>query len=575
MNKDVEVVDSYLSPEINIYTNEEAGTLVIQDHGIGMSKEELISNLGIIARSGTSEFAKTLGENDEKDRLIGQFGVGFYSLFMVADRVKVYSRSADPNSIPYCWTSDGSGSYKIGEASGVSRGTKIVMYLKQDSLDFTNTQTVKSVIERYSNFMNYEIKLNGESINKVKALWTMNKNEIEEKTYREFYRFISQSHDYPRYTLHYSGESPIRVQSIFFVPEQHFEKYGLGSMDPGVSLFCRKVLIQHKMKGILPDYLRFIKGVVDSEDIPLNLSRELLQDSSVITRLNKILTRRIIKFLHSESTKDSRKYNEFFGEFNKFIKEGIFSDAENRESLAQLLRMESSITTETDQLVSFDDYVSRMKPDQSEIYYLVSNHRTNALASPYFEGFKKRNLEVLFFYSEIDDGILNYLQNYKGKSIVPIETAKLTELAEGEDNGKGEGNQQQQQETMSAEEIDEFTRWIKDTLVTRVSTVRLSNRLYDSPAIVVDNESASFRRMMRMADPKNAPPLPKQTLEINANHSIMVNLNKIKQTEPLLSRQILEQVFDNALITAGLLDDPRSMISRINDILHSTLSQKV
>ena len=449
------------------------------------------------------------------------------------------------------------GTYKLAQASGVTRGTKIILHLKDDCKEFSDKTTVKDILTTHSNFVNFKIRLNGEQINTVEAIWTKSKNEVSEEEHEAFYKFIANAHDKPRARLHFQTDTPLNISSIFYVPQEHTEKYGIGKMEPGVSLYCRKVLIQPNMKKLLPEYLRFIKGVIDCEGIPLNLSREHLQDSSLIARISAVVSRRILKFLADEAKRDPAEYDNFFGEFGQFLKEGVVSESNDREMIAKLLRMETS-QLEAGKTTSFDDYISRMKEDQKEIYYIVTQKRDLAIGSPYMEHFKKKNIEVLFLYHAIDDWVINSLQNYKGKDFKAIESADIdkdeTELSEEE-----------------RAEQKVFNEWIRDILFEKVSSVKDTNRLTDTPAVIIDHESLSFRRMMMQVDPKRMPKLPKQQLEINAKHPIMAQLRTVRHSNPELATQIVEQVYDNALFAAGLITEVRPMLDRVNSIIERTL----
>jgi len=339
------------------------------------------------------------------------------------------------------------------------------------------------------------------------------------------------------------------------------EKFGMGRTEPGVSLYCRRVLIQSKCKGLLPDWLRFIKGVVDSEDIPLNLSREHLQDSALISRLSSVITRRILKFLVDESKHDEEKFQSFFREYGNFLKEGIITDFTYKEDIAKLLRFESS-KEEPEKTISFDTYIDRMPDTQQSIYYLCTPSRTFAETSPYYEAFQRKGIEVLFFYTSIDEVVLSNLQNYRGKKLESIESA--TDLPKDKE-------EQEEDKTKDETVVRDFSKWVKSVLEDKVSVVRESSRVSKSPALVVDHESAPMRRIMTKIDPVNAPKLPKQVFEYNINHPIMKRINVLRFNNEHFAKTVLEQVFDNALIAAGLLDDPRVMLGRLNSILEKSL----
>lgn len=316
--------------EIHLQTDAEKGTITIQDTGIGMTQEELVSNLGTIARSGSKAFLEALqNQAESSSKIIGQFGVGFYSAFMVADKVEVYSRSAAPESPGYQWLSDGSGVFEIAEASGVRPGTKIIIHLKSDCKDFASESRVQDVVTKYSNFVSFPLYLNGKRINTLQAIWMMDPKDISEFQHEEFYRYIAQAYDKPRFTLHYKTDAPLNIRSIFYVPEMKPSMFDVSrEQASSVALYSRKVLIQTKATDILPKWLRFVRGVIDSEDIPLNLSRELLQESALIRKLRDVLQQRLIKFFIDQSKKDAEKYAKFFEDYGLFMREGIVTTAE-------------------------------------------------------------------------------------------------------------------------------------------------------------------------------------------------------------------------------------------------------
>jgi TNF receptor-associated protein 1 len=561
--------------KIQISADEVKKTLTIQDSGIGMSKEELISDLGRIGHSGTGEYLKAM-ETASTGNLIGQFGVGFYATFMVAKRIRVYSRSLKkPNDPGHVWESDGAGSYTIAEAEGVSYGTKIVIDLLPACEEYSKKQTIESIIKKYSNFVGFPIVLNGTKVNVVRPLWLMAPSEVSAADHKEFYQFISHAHDSPIYQLHYNADSPINIRSIFYVPETHMEKYGLGVLEPGVALYTRKILIQAKCKGLLPDWLRFIKGVVDSEDIPLNLSRELLQDSGLIKRLQNVLTRRILKYFDDQSREDETKYLKFYNEYSQFLKQGICTDLKWKEDLAKLLRMESSKSAEGAN-TTLEKYVADMHPAQTEIYYLCIPSRSYAESSPYFETFQKRGVEVLFLYHSIDDFVMSNLAEYKGKKLVSIESANASEAIQSiNPEATASDASNETLGDLKGEKFHSFASWMKDVLATRVTTVVETTRLSTSPAVVIDHESASFRRMMKMVDPTKAPTTPKVQLQINPSHPVILRLNQVRETDSNLARDVAEQIMDNAMIQAGLLDDNRAMVPRLTKLLDRALQHKL
>jgi TNF receptor-associated protein 1 len=417
--------DSSAPLEINIITNETDGTLTIVDNGIGMSRDELISNLGTIARSGSKQFVEQLskGENPSgasKEGIIGQFGVGFYSSFMVADQVSVESLSAQgQRGNGHKWSSDGSGVFKMETVPSIEQisthGSKVTMKLRENCKEYNDPERIKTIIKHYSNFVSFPIKVNGEIVNTVQAIWLKDKREISKEDYSEFYKYIANAgFDEPKYTLHFRTDAPIDLKCILFVPTHHSERFGQGTMEPWVNLYSRKVLIESKPKDLLPDWLRFLKGVVDSEDLPLSLSREKPQDSNLLRRIRDVLVRKFLKFLEDEQKKNPEEYLSFYSEYNMFLKQGICQDYKYMDVLSKLVMFESSAAP-ANKMITFDDYISRCPPEQKEIYYLSAPTREAALASPYYEAFKKNNKEVLLLYNTVDDFVMGNIRTYAGK----------------------------------------------------------------------------------------------------------------------------------------------------------------
>eukprot|EP01040_Poterioochromonas_malhamensis_P009323 gene9323-10124_t len=569
--------------EINIITDSEKNTLTIIDNGIGMTREELVANLGTIARSGSKQFVEQLSKGEgstgaSKDGIIGQFGVGFYSSFMVSDEVSVESLSGqkDAGEATYNrWKSDGSGEFlveNVSEIEGLTspHGSKIVMKLKESCKEFSDAERIKSIIRHYSSFVSFPIKVNGDVVNTVGAIWLKDKKEVTDEQYKEFYKFISNAFDEPKYTLHFRTDAPIDLKCILFVPSFHSEKFGMGVMEPGVNLYSRKVLIESKPKDLLPDWLRFLKGVVDSEDLPLSLSREKPQDSRLLTRIKDALTRKLLKFLEDEMKNNPTKFREFYNEYHMFLKQGVCQDYKFMDSLSKLLMFESS-SGSSDHLVTFDEYISRCPPEQKDIYYLVAPNREAALSSPYYETFKKHKREVLLLYSTIDDFVMSNLKTFAGRNLVSAETSSI----KFDDAPSGEAGDV----TLTEDQGKDLCGWLQMTLGEKlVREVRVTHRLSDSPAIVTDHESGAMRRMLRMVEQANSRSatvslLPPQVLEINPKHPIIAHLFQLKDNpnHNATSSLVAQQLYDNALMSAGLLEDPRAMIPRLNQILLHSL----
>ena len=560
------ILQSETTPAISVTTDDKAGTITITDTGLGMTREELVENLGTIAHSGTKAFLKQLADDKKPDvGLIGQFGVGFYSAFMVAKKVTVLSRSFVPEEQGWQWTSEGMGGYELAPTADLPRGTKITLELKDEAKDFAQAATVERIIQRYSSFVPFPIELNAKRLNTVQAIWARNKNEIKEEEYNEFYTFVGHDHEKPLFRLHFTADAPLAIQSLLFVPQRNFETLGMGRIDSEVNLYCRKVLIQAKAKGLFPDWLRFLKGVVDSEDLPLNISRETMQDTTLMQKLNKVLTSRFLKFLDEQSEKEPDSYVKFYAEYQRFLKEGVVTDFTHKEALGKLLRFESS-TLEKGKLTSLADYVKRMPSDQKEIYCLLTPNRGAAEASPYFEVFRERKFEVLFLYDAWDEFVIEHLHTFEGKPIKLAEKAEL-DLSETKKDG-----------ALSDDAAKSLSEWIKQTLGDKVGEVRVSKRLVDSPAVVVDADkfmTASMRRMMKAMKQDSMPEAPvTHDLEINPSHPLITRLEAIRQKDGALATSVAEQVLDNARVAAGLLEDPRAMLTRLNQLLERVLSKE-
>ena len=557
------VQQSDVPPGIAVTTDDKAGTITFTDTGLGMTHGELVENLGTIAHSGTKAFLKQIAENKKPDvGLIGQFGVGFYSAFMVAKKVTVLSRSFLPEEAGWEWTSEGMGGYEIAPAADLPRGTKLTLELKDDAKDFAQESTVERIIKRYSSFVPFPIELNGKRLNTVQAIWARNKNEIKDEEYNEFYTFIGHDHEQPLLRLHFTADAPLAIQALLFVPVRNFEVMGMGRVDSEVNLYCRKVLIQAKAKGLFPEWLRFLKGVVDSEDLPLNISRETMQDTSLMQKLNKVLTSRFLKFLEEQSEKEAATYEKFYGEYQRFLKEGVVTDFTHKEALGKLLRYESS-TIEAGKVTSLADYVKRMPADQTEIYCLLAANRAAAEASPYFEVFRERKWEVLFLYDAWDEFVIEHLHTFDSKAL------RLAEKAELNLSAKKEG-------ALSEDAGKALAQWLKTTLGDKVNEVRVSQRLVESPAVVVDSDkfmTSSMRRIMK-AVKQDGPELPaaKHDFEINPAHPILARLDAMRQKDAALAGSVAEQLLDNARVAAGLLEDPRAMLTRLNQLLEKVLT---
>jgi molecular chaperone HtpG len=574
--KDADIFDADLDLEIQVTSDEEAGEITIRDFGIGMTHDELIENLGTIAHSGSKAFLKALKESGERnENLIGQFGVGFYSCFMVADSVKVYTRSWQKEGQCYCWSSDGSGAYEIEEVDGERRGTRIVLKLTDEYKEFAKKDRLEEIIKKYSAFVQFPVKVDGEKLNTIGAIWLKSKGDVSDDEYKEFYKFQAKAFDEPRFWLHFNADAPLEINALLYAPTENMEGFGFGRMEPGVGLYCRKVLIDSQPKNLLPDWLRFVRGVVDSADLPLNISREAMQDSSLIQKLNKVLTKRFLKTLEQKAKKDPEVYDDFWESFGLFLKEGVTTDYTHRDQLLGLLRYESSYT-EAGKTTSLSDYLSRAPEGQKEIYYLYGPSRNAIESGPYLEAFKARNIEVLFLYEPIDEFVMNHARAYEEKNFVSADNDEidLDAIAPETDSDKGE--------SLEKESSEALCQFIKEKLGDEVSEVAASERLVGSPAMIVNADkmmTAQMRKMMKAMQQKQGGPEmpgmgePPVKLQINPRHSLVKNLATLRESDGELATLISQQLLDNARMAAGLLEDPSQMLQRNYQILEQLSSK--
>ncbi len=565
-----EVFDDHVPLEITIDLDEKKHTLTITDSGIGMTRGELEKNLGTIAHSGSGSFVAELAEAAKKDvSLIGQFGVGFYAAFMAAEKVTVQSRSWD-GSEGNEWISDGTGSFSISECPGLHRGTRIILELKDDAHDYAEKWKVENIIKQYSAFVPFPIKLEGEVVNTVQALWTRSKSEITDEEYNDFYKFVGNAVDEPHFRLHFSADAPLAINALLFVPKENFENMGFGRVDPGVNLYCQRILIDQHSENILPEWLRFLKGVVDSEDLPLNISRQALQDNALVLKLRKVITKRFLKFLAEEARKDEDNYLDFWNTFGIFLKEGVTSDFEFQKELAALVRFESS-RSEDGKPTSLTEYVERMGEGQDTIYYINGPNRAAIESGPYVEMFNKKDIEIIYTMEPIDDFVLNHLGEFDGKKLVSADRADLDLSAAGSEETK-----QDDEEKLDSEAGDELVSWLKKTLKDKVADVIESKRLVDSPAMIVNPDgfmTSSMERVMAASRMEKGmvPESSKKNLEINLASPLIKQLAGLVKSDESFAAEVAAQIFDNAMIQAGLVVDPMAMVERNYKILRKAV----
>ena len=547
--------------EIHVQFDEENNTLTIQDAGIGMNREELVENLGTIAHSGSKAFLKALRESGEKnDNLIGQFGVGFYSVFMVADKVEVFTRTWKENGESLCWISDGSGSYEIKTIEvDEPRGTRILIHLSEDFKEFTKKERLETIINNYSAFIQFPIKLNDETLKTMGALWLKNKNDISDEDYKEFYKFQSKAFDEPQFWLHFNADAPLEINTLLFTPSENMEGFGFGRMEPGVSLYCRKILIEADPKNLLPDWLRFLRGVVDSSDLPLNISRESMQDSTLVQKLNKLLTKRYLKQLEEKANKEPEAYINFWNKFGIFLKEGVTSDSTHRDQLLKLLRYESSYTKEGE-TTSLSEYLSRSLDGQKEIYFLFGANRKALENSPYLEAFNSRNIEVLFLFEPIDEFVMNHGRSFEEKNFVSADSADI------DLDAIKEVEQDESEEKLDEASEKSLCEFLEKTLP-EIKEISTSSRLTDSPAIIVNSDkmmTAQMKKMLKAMQKMDDIQGTEKSihLEINPKHPLIKNVAGLISSNPDLAKLLSKQILETSKVSAGLIEDPSQLVEQ-------------
>lgn len=555
--------------EISIYTNEKERTLTILDYGVGMTKQEICDNLGTIAKSGSQQFVEALEDGSTSgESIIGQFGVGFYSSFIVADSVEVISKSDQGKAVR--WVSDGTGDYEVSDVDGsdIERGTRITLYMRPDSKIFCKPSEIKRILQKYSLFISYPIKLNGEVINSLQAIWYRDRKEISEDEYDRFYENIANTKIPYKYKLHYSTDVPLGIKALLYIPSSNNEKFGMQQEASDLHLYCRKVLIKPKCSELLPHWLRFVKGVVDCEDIPLNISRESYQDSQLIGKLRHALTRRVIKMLEDELKKDEEKYNKWYNDFNQYLKEGLTVDTDNAQQLLKLTRYKSTVTG--NKLMSIDNYIEKMKEGQKNIYFCVPGNPAAPHDSPFLEPFKNANVPVIILSNQIDEVCLRNVNEYKGMKFVNIESSY-------DDVSQDLGAKVEHDKVLGIPEaeITPFSLWIKSELSPTIAKVTISKRLANTPAVIVGEVSSSMRAMLAMVDQEQFEQATKnQSLEINPNHSLMVKLNRLRKSDSETAGMLLREVFDNIMLQSGIPYDINASTQRSYKVLNMLLDYK-
>ena len=556
---------------VRLSVDKDKRTLTLSDNGIGMRRDEVIENLGTIAKSGTKSFLESLGSDQAKDsQLIGQFGVGFYSAFIVADKVSVRTRAAGAAADEgVFWESAGEGEYTIADITKADRGTEITLHLREGEDEFLDAWRVRSIIGKYSDHIALPVEIESkdeendtttwEKINKAQALWTRNKSEISDEEYNEFYKHIAHDFSDPAIWSHNRVEGKQEYTSLLYIPSR--APFDMWNRDHkhGLKLYVQRVFIMDDAEQFMPNYLRFVRGLIDSNDLPLNVSREILQDSRVTQTLRAALTKRTLQMLEKLAKDDAEKYQTFWKEFGLVLKEGPAEDSANQEAIAKLLRFASTHNDSADQNVSLEAYVSRMVEGQEKIYYITADSYAAAKSSPHLELFRKKGIEVLLLSDRIDEWMMSYLTEFDGKAFQSVSKAdeSLSKLADEES--------EEQKEAEKA--LEPFVERVKTLLGDRVKEVRLTHRLTDTPAIVTTDANEMSTQMAKLfAAAGQAVPEVKYIFEINPDHQ-MVKRVADTQDETRFGEWI-ELLLDQALLAErGTLDDPNQFIRRMNQLL--------
>ena len=578
--------------KVQISMDKEAGTLTISDNGVGMTEAEVIENLGTIAKSGTAEFIKQLSQDEKNSSsLIGQFGVGFYSSFIVADRVTVETLAADATDA-IRWESTGDGSFTIEPTDKTTRGTSIILHLKEDAIEFAEDARIRNIIHTYSEHLSIPVQLleviypapelseedaadpekvaekaekdakvpEWETVNKAKALWTESKSDLTNEDYNEFYKHVAHDYSDPLTWAHNSVEGKMEYTSLLYVPGR--APFDLWNRDrtSGLKLYVQRVFIMDDAEQFLPSYLRFIRGVLDSNDLPLNISREILQDSAIGQSLKSAVTKRSLDMLKKLAKSDPEKYQTMWNEFGQVLKEGPAEDFANKDAVAKLLRFNSTHTDTEVQNVSMEDYVTRMKEGQKSVYFITAESLQAAKTSPHLEIFKKKGIEVLLLTDRIDEWLVSHLTEFDGKQLHSVTKGEL-------DLGDLEDKEDKEKLEKENEEAKQFLERVKEVLTDKVTTVRLTHRLTDTPACVVTGEhdmGAQMAQIMKAAG-QNVPDT-KPTFELNPEHDLVKRIDD-EQDEEAFSEWV-HLLFEQALLSErGQLDDPATFTSRLNRML--------
>ena len=561
-----DIVDPQAELKIQITVDKDSRMLIIQDTGIGMTREEIIENLGTIAQSGARKFIEaTKDKQVDFSQVIGQFGVGFYSVFMVAEWVRVTSRSYRPEADAVTWYATGEDNYQVGAAEMSERGTKVEIKLKEDASEFAEEYQVKNIIHKHSDYIGFPIYVgeNKEPVNKQTSLWRTSRQEVTEEQYKEFYKQTTLDFEDPLMHIHMITDAPVQLYALLFIPAKLERGMFALRKDDGLKLYSRNILIDEYNKDLLPEYLRFVQGVVDSEDLPLNVSRETVQSSGLMPKLKKVLTNQVLKDLEGLAKKNAEIYQTFWQEFGGYIKQGLASYSAEAEKLQTLLRFKTNLNPET--WSSLEDYVSRMKEGQKIIYYIVGDDPKSVLRSPHLDYFQSKGTEVMLLTEPMDSFMLMGLHQYKDYELKNVAQAEIENIEKPQE--------QNEAEKIPDADFDTLIEHFKQVLGERVADVRASNRLSQSVARLVDPDGTLNPELQRVYKYLGKEyEVPKKILELNPSHSILKKLLQLESGSELQTT-IIEQIYDSALLVEGLHPDPSSMASRVQQIMEAALAK--
>lgn len=563
-----DVLDPEAQLTIHITPDEKENTLTISDSGVGMTAEELVEDLGTIAHSGARAFIDAAKQSDSKNLsdVIGQFGVGFYSAFMVAEWIKVVSRSFQPDSQATSWFSSGADTFKIEPAEKSERGTTVILKLKEDATEFTQESRLKEIIRKHSDFIPFPIYLDDQEdqVNRQTALWRQQPSQVEQQEYHEFYKQLTLDFEPPLAYAHMLVDAPAQLYALLYIPAKPERGPFSSRKDDGLKLYARKVLIQEYCKDLTPEYFRFVQGVVDSEDLPLNISRETVQSTRLMAQLKKLVTSKILDILVDLAKKDQKSYNKFWESYDRYLKQGVAIEQTNPEDLYPLLRFHT--TAQPAEWSSLDDYLTRLQPDQKHIYYILGDNEASIQYSPHLDIVRRYDYEVLLLTDPFDPLLLVKLDKYKEIPLSNVASADL-ELPPAEKD-----ESQSETEGIAESDFEPLIERFKSHLGDRVVGVQTTNRLADSPARLVDPEGTPNQEMQRLYHLLNKEfEVPKKILELNPQHPILKHLIKLSEEDPV-SHLVIDQIYEDALLIEGMHPNPASMIPRIQKIIESALT---